>query len=413
MAPLRILFICPYIPSPVRVRPYNFIKYLAKQGHQVTLLALKPPGEDTGSLPMLRAWCNQVHIIPLPRWRTLWNALCALPSRTPLQAAYSRSPEMAALIGQVQDQGKYDVVHIEHLRGAELSTAVNGTPTVFDSVDSITLLFEHTSASGPTWRSRLMAKLDLARTRFYESQLLQRYPRILVTSPKDREALVRLSTPPQPERIDVLPNGVDLEYFTSLDLPREPATLIFSGKMSYHANVAAALDLAQQVMPLIWPHLPAAKLVIAGKDPSSELRALAQDPRIIVTGTVPDLRPYLAKATVAVSPMRYGVGIQNKILEAMAMGTPVITNSQVLTALQTKPGQDLIIADTPTDTARTALELIEDADLAQKIGQAGRHYVESYHDWQNLVTRLEASYRHVIVSSARPSAHTGVASILR
>lgn len=406
MTPLRILFICPYIPSPVRVRPYNFIKYLAKKGHRVTLLALNPPGEDMGSLPLLQEWCEKLHIVLLPRWRTLWNALCVLPSRTPLQAAYSRSPEMSALINQVQHKSQYDVVHVEHLRGAELSQAVNGTPTVFDSVDSITLLFEHTAASGPTWRSRLLAKLDLARTRFYESQLLERYPRLLVTSPKDKAALVRLSTTSQPERIDVVPNGVDLDYFAPLDLPREPATLIFSGKMSYHANVAAALDLAQQVMPLIWQQLPAAKLVIAGKDPSPSLKALAEDSRVVVTGTVPDLRPYLAQATVAVSPMRYGVGIQNKILEAMAMGTPVITNAQVLSALQTKPGQDLVIANTPAETARTALDLIKDADLAQKVGQAGRCYVESYHDWQNSVARLEESYRTVMVSSPRYTAHS-------
>lgn len=400
MAPLGILFISPYIPSPIRVRPYNLIKYLAKQGHKITLLALEPPVEDTSSLETLRQWCHQVHVVPLPRWRTLWNALQAISSRIPLQAAYGRSPEMEALIRQTLATNSFDIVHVEHLRGAELSWAVQGRPVVFDSVDSITLLFERVSQAGPTWRSRLMANLDLARTRQYESRFLERYARVLVTSPMDREALAKISTvQPIGERLVVLPNGVDLDYFTPMDIPRRPASLIFTGKMSYHANIAAALDLVAQVMPLVWQHLPEATLVIAGKDPSAQLKAAADDPRITITGTVPDLRPYLAQAAVSVSPIRYGVGIQNKVLEAMAMATPVITTPQALTSLQAQAGRDLLIADTPQAVAKAAVTLLSDQALRQQIGQAGRGYVESYHDWHGAAEKLEAVYREVIALS--------------
>ena len=170
MESLRILFITPYLPSLIRARSYNFIKTLAQRGHQITLLALEPPGEDTSGLTALRNWCQHVQTVPLPRWRTLWNGLWALPDQTPLQAAYSRSPAMADLIRQTQAESIFDVVHVEHLRGAELSRAINGIPTVFDSVDSISLLFEHVCRSGPTWRSRLLARLDLARTRRFEGQ---------------------------------------------------------------------------------------------------------------------------------------------------------------------------------------------------------------------------------------------------
>ena len=398
MEPLRILFISPYIPSRVRVRPYNLIKYLAGHGHQITLLALVPPGEDTSSLEELNTWCHRVKTVSLPRWRTLWNGLWALPSRTPLQAAYSRSPDMVGLIRQTQTEATFDVVHVEHLRGAELSQSMErGTPIVFDSVDSITLLFEWVLRAGPNWRSRLLARLDLARTRHYESHLLERYPRVLITSPRDKEALVQLSTVPNAEdRLVVLPNGVDLDYFAPLNQSREPATLVFTGKMSYHANIAAALDLAHEVMPRVWQQLPDAKLTIAGKDPSAELLALATDPRITVTGTVPDLRPYLAQATVAVSPMRYGVGIQNKVLEAMAMATPVITTPQTVTSLQTKTEQDIVVADTPQAMAQAVLNLLTDASLRQQIGQAGRNYVETYHDWKVTTQKLVEVYREAM-----------------
>lgn len=399
MTPLRILFIVPYIPSPIRVRPYNLIKHIAQQGHQITLLALEPPGEDHSSLKDLRTWCQEVHIIPLPRWRTLWNGLRALPSRTPLQAAYSRSPEMVRLIHHIQTTNTFDVVHVEHLRGAELSWAVREIPVVFDAVDSITLLFERVSQAGPTWRSRLMARLDLSRTRRYESQLLDRYPRVLVTSPMDRDALAKLSLAQCSEtRLVVLPNGVDLDYFSPMNIPRDPTALIFTGKMSYHANLAAAMDLVTQVMPLIWQQIPEAKLIIAGKDPPAHLQAAAADSRITVTGTVPDLRPYLAQAAISVSPIRYGVGIQNKVLEAMAMATPVITSPQALTSLQAQINQELFVADTPQTVAETAVRLFADESLRRRLGQAGRCYVETHHDWSVVVKNLEGVYREVIVS---------------
>jgi sugar transferase (PEP-CTERM/EpsH1 system associated) len=401
--PLRILFISPYLPSLIRVRPHNLIRALAQRGHRITLLALEPPNEDTNGVDWLRAWCQHVHTVPLPRWRTLWNGLRALPSRTPFQAAYSWSPEMADLIRRTQNAGNFDVVHVEHLRGAELpgpAARMNGIPIIFDSVDSISLLFERARRSGPTWRSRLLAGLDLARTRRYESHLLERYSRVLVTSPQDRNALAKLSTRQNIDgRLVVLPNGVDLDYFTPLGICRDPATLIFSGKMSYHANVAAALDLATRIMPHVWVHQPGAQLVIAGKDPTSELLALRADPRITVTGTVPDLRPYLARATVAVSPIRYGVGIQNKVLEAMAMATPVVSTSQAVTALQAQPGQDLLVADIPQAIAETVVALLGDGALRDRIGQAGRHYVETHHNWKVVAEKLESVYREAIAEA--------------
>ncbi len=397
MKQLRILFVSPYLPSLIRVRPYNLIKALAERGHQVTLLALEPPGDDTSGLDNLGTWCRSVQTVPLARWRTLWNGVCAVPSQTPFQAAYSRSPQMSALIQRTLAETAFDVIHVEHLRGAELSRAVNGIPIVFDSVDSIALLFEQTRHSGPTWRSRLMASLDLARTRRYESHLLERYTRVLVTSPQDKESLLGLATGQDRDgRLIVLPNGVDLRYFLPLDVARDPATLIFTGKMSYHANLAAALDLASQVMPHVWAVRSDARLTIAGKDPPKELLAQTADPRIMVTGTVPDLRPYLARATVAVSPIRYGAGIQNKLLESMAMATPVVSTPQATAALQVRPGRDLLVADTPQACAEAVITLLADEGLCRQVGQAGRCYVETHHDWSRIAERLEAVYEDIV-----------------
>jgi sugar transferase (PEP-CTERM/EpsH1 system associated) len=400
MNPLNILFICPYLPSLIRSRSYNFIKFLAQRGHKITLLALEPPKEDNSGLEALRQWCICIDTRPLPRWRTLWNGLQAIPGQIPFQAAYSRSPQMVALIRETQAKTKFDVAHVEHLRGAELSHALTGAPVVFDSVDSISLLFERVQQSGPTWRSRLLAQLDLARTRRYEGQLLNRFRRVLVTSPHDKDMLAQLAGPSADgQRLIVMPNGVDLDYFKPLDLARAPATIVFSGKMSYHANVAAALDLATQIMPLVWQQRPEAKLIIVGKDPTPELIALTSDPRITVTGTVPDIRPYLAQATVSISPMRYGVGIQNKVLEAMAMATPVISTPQAVSALQVKAGQEVLVFDTPTGMAQALISLVTNPTEWQLLSQAGRRYVETHYDWKLVTARLEVTYQEVIIEA--------------
>lgn len=392
---LRVLFVSPYIPSLIRVRPYNFIKYLARQGHQVTLLALIPPGEDTSALPQLKEWCVDVQTVSQPRWRTLFNAGKALPSfGTPLQAAYSRSPEMNALVKQTVGKNQFDVLHVEHMRGAELVNGVTCLPIVFDSVDSITLLFEKVLQGGPSLKYRLMAGIEDKRNRRYEGALTGRFSRVLVTSPQDKATIVELSanTPDAEKNVVVIPNGVDLDYFNPLDTPREEETLVFSGKMSYHANVAAATDLVTQVMPLIWHHRPKVKLTLVGKDPTPGLLQLANNPRIVVTGTVPDMRPYIGGAAVAVLPMRYGVGIQNKVLEAMAMATPVITTSATLGALQAHVDRDLLAADTPAEIAQLALILLENSDLRRKIGNAGREYIQLHHDWNMAAQKLAGIY---------------------
>jgi glycosyltransferase involved in cell wall biosynthesis len=223
----------------------------------------------------------------------------------------------------------------------------------------------------------------------------------LVTSPQDREFLLGLSAGQDADgRLVVLRNGVDLDYFLPQDVSREPATLIFTGKMSYHANLAAALDLASQVMPRVWRFRSDVRLIIAGKDPPRELLARTADPRITVTGTVPDLRPYLTRATVAVSPIRYSAGIQNKLLEAMAMATPVVSTPQATAALQVRPGRELLIAESPQACAEAVLTLLADEGLRRRVGQAGRHYVETYHDWNRIAERLEQVYQEVVADVA-------------
>lgn len=391
---MRILFVSPYIPSLVRVRPYNILKALVKRGHQVTLLALRPPGDEGEALSQIQDWCEQVHIVPHSRNQTLLNGLRALPTNSPIQAAYSRSPLFAQTAAELLRQNQYDVAHVEHLRGAILADSLGTMPVVFDSVDSISLLFAKVLQDAPSLKSRLMATLDLGRTRRFEGQLTTRFKEVTVTSEADRKALIDLGC--AGDHITVVPNGVDLEYFQPMAVPRHPKRLVFTGKMSYHANIAAVDDLVHKIMPIVWKQEPDAELYIVGKDPSPAVQALAEIPRVTVTGSVPDMRPYLAEASIALSTVRYGVGIQNKVLEAMAMSTPVVCSPQANSALKTHNGVNILVGETHEDVAHHIIDLLASPEKRQQIGEEGRSYVEKFQTWDHAASVLETLYRNVM-----------------
>lgn len=393
---MNILFITPYIPSLIRVRPYNLLRALHQRGHEVTLLCLQPPGDEDTPQDELRTFCKAVHVIPHSRNRTLFNGLRAfLFSKEPIQAAYSHAPAFTAYLKNLLQDQHFDVAHIEHLRGAVLAKGLN-LPIVFDSVDSIALLFEKVLQDPPSLKSRLIAHLDLERTRDYEGTLTQRFAQIAVTSEIDRQFLIELGS--NAAQITVVPNGVDLDYFQPTDQTPDPDQLIFTGKMSYHANIAAVEDLVNDIMPLVWEKRPNTKLQIVGKDPAPAILEFAQNPKISVTGFVPDIRPYLSQAAIAVSTVRYGVGIQNKVLEAMAMGTPVVCSAQASSALKTVNGQDILVGDSPESIAKHILHLLDNPTERQRIAQAGRHYVEAHQTWDNAAQTLEKQYLEAIQS---------------
>jgi polysaccharide biosynthesis protein PslH len=250
-------------------------------------------------------------------------------------------------------------------------------------------------------KQKILLWFELSRTRHFEKEAIGLFDSVLVTSPKDAQALRALSENGLPDgAIHVLPNGVDLNMFMPKDgITRERETLIVSGKMSYHANIAMTRYLVSEIMPHIWKERPNVKLWIVGKDPSRDIQVLANDPLIQVTGMVSDIADYLRRATIAVAPLRYGAGIQNKILEAMACSTAVVTNNQAIGSLSARDGEDLLIANDPVEFAHSITSLLDDDSRRQEIGKSGRKYVETNHNWINIAASLESVYRSVINST--------------
>jgi sugar transferase (PEP-CTERM/EpsH1 system associated) len=407
---MKILYVIPYVPSLIRVRPYNLIKHLSERGHEVTVLTLWSHQDEIEDLNRLREECYQVRSVHLSRARSMLNCLRAIPTRLPLQSVYCWQPELAgllvALAHQPNGEPAYDILHIEHLRGVRYglyyrsnkSNSDKRLPVVWDSVDSISLLFKQAAVQSKNWVSRWLTRFESRRTDQFERWLVDQFDHVLITSEQDKQAVL-VGRPDQSgaSSISVLPNGVDLDYFKPDErIMRDPTNLVISGKMSYHANVTMVHYFIREIMPLVWKHCPDVKVTVVGKDPPREIQALGQNPAIHITGTVKDIRPFLQKATISVVPILYGAGIQNKVLEAMACATPVVSTPQAVSALSTLPGRDVLVAQGSEQFARTVLDLLNDPAHQRQLGLAGRRYVEAYHHWDNIAAQLEKIYTQCI-----------------
>lgn len=404
---MKLLFVIPYAPSPIRVRPFSIIRELASRGHKVTVATIWTDDSEREDIRRLRDEVDQVWSEHLSRRLSIWNCLRALPSPKPLQSVYSWSPRLAARIKhelyQAPSREPFDIVHVEHLRGAayglRLLGQANGVqrqtwpPIVWDSVDCISLLFEKASVASRRLDSRLMTRLELGRTRTFERRLLTDFQHVLVSSPVDRQALLSLVPDGHSAPISVLANGVDLERFSPPDpRARVPNSIVLSGKMSYHANHSMVVHFIDHILPLIQAELPDVKVWVVGKDPARSIVERGRQAGVEVTGEVPNVEQFIRTASLAAAPILYGVGIQNKVLEGMACATPVIASSQAVSALDTRPGRDLLVADRPAEFARSAVEILRSPEEGERLGRAGREFVEQRHSWGMVATALEGIY---------------------
>ena len=385
---LRILFVTPYVPSTVRIRPLAFIRELARQGHQVTLACLVQPDWEAAYLSEVALYCQAVHPVYLRRFESYVHSLASLPTRVPLSVVYCRSGEFDQLVRRLVHAGDFDLTHTEFVRAALVTAHLNNLPKVFDAVDSLTLTYRRSlTAAHVSPKQRLISLIEWLKMRGFEPWVLHHFDSILASSPADQQALQRENV-----HVEVIPNGVDIDYFAFHEGPRDDATIVFLGKMSYYVNVASVLWFYRQVLPLVRCQRPEVKFKIIGRNPVPAITALNADPAVEVTGTVPDVRPFLAQATLAVCPMVTGAGIQNKMLEAMAMGTPCVATSLACQALQVQCGYEVMIADTAEAFATAVCELLDNPGRRRQSAEQGRRYVEHHHVWERIGDQLNQVY---------------------
>jgi len=391
---LRILFVTPYVPSEVRIRPFAFIRELARMGHQVTLACLVQPAWESKYISQVASYCQSVHPVFLGKLEPYLHALASLPTKLPLSVAYCKSTEFEKLIRSLVHQGSYDLIHTEFVRAAPVTMNLTGIPKSFDAVDSLFLAYQRGSKAPlvSLWQ-KLIYLIESIKMKDYELKIQNHYDGVMVSSPIDQKVLQNNG-----QQVSIIPNGVDLKFFSFQESPKESRTIIFLGKMSYYVNVASVLWFYQEVFPLIRQKRSDVKLKIIGRNPVSAISALSSDPAVEVTGTVPDVRPHLAQGMVSICPMICGSGIQNKLLEAMAVGNPCVATPIATQGISVKHGTDVLVAENPDSFANAVLELIEQPSLRHRIAENARYYVEGHHSWDRIGDRLDQFYNELLSS---------------
>lgn len=388
---MRILFVLPYGPSAVRVRARMLLAELTAR-HQVTLVTLAWNDLDRTAAMSWEDRCAAVHIVNHAMRPTALATRSIL--REPLQYSVARSADCARMVRRlIHDAAAhdrpFDVIHIEHMRGAAAVDLFDRLPvrTVFDSVDCLTELASLTSEHGPNLPVRRLAAFEQPRTRHMEARLVQQSDVVTVVADRDRRALMQINPA---AHVVVLPNGV------AVDEPRSnlasESRVVFSGKLSYHANSAAARVLVKDIWPIVRNRVPDAELIIAGADPPRWLTRYGGADGIRVIANPPDMAAVIRTARVSVAPIVYSVGIQNKVLEAMAAGLPVVATRSAMAGLLPGHGGVLAQADKTEDFANAISHLLTDDEVAHRQGDAGYEYVKRHHSWATVAQQLEELY---------------------
>jgi len=292
------------------------------------------------------------------------------------------------------EKESFDIIQYAELSTGELGkTSVNGTKTILDLHNVHSAISRRWHGKGSKLRQRAIRYLEWRRTAAYERQIAEKFSRCLTVSNSDCHAL---STLIPTEKISVIPNGVDTQYFTPKFDQSDGDDLLYAGTMDYMPNVEAMEFFCHEVFPLIQKKNLNSRLFIVGCQPHPRVQALASQEGVIVTGAVSDVRPYFARCKVFVVPLLSGGGTRLKILEALSMEKAVISTTLGAEGLDLEKGTHLLLADRPEDFAEGILDLLGNQDLRTQLGRNGREVVLTQYDWSAIGAKLEGVYEEVV-----------------
>ncbi|MCW5661943.1 MAG: TIGR03087 family PEP-CTERM/XrtA system glycosyltransferase [Burkholderiaceae bacterium] len=405
----RILFLAHRLPYPPdkgdKVRSFHLLKHLTQQ-HEVHLGTFVDDPADTAHLSIVRSMCAGLHAPLLsPRIARL-RSLAGLISREPLTLAYYRDDSMRRWVEDTTRRLRFDAAMVFSSAMAQFAAA--GLPTFVDFVDV-------DSAKWTEYGARQRWPLSWIYQR--EGRLLLEYERRLAKQArgaylvtKKEVALFESLAPDCAGMTRAVSNGVDAEYFvvdTARPTPFAPSELpvVFTGVMDYWPNVDAVKWFAAEALPALRRRWPGLRFHVVGRNPTPAVRALVGQ-GVNVTGAVPDVRPFLQHAAVVVAPLRLARGVQNKILEAMAMERPVVAASQCLDAIDAVSGRDAVSADSGEDYVAAISGLLESPRIASAIGASARDFVVSRYSWSARLRELDAELDQVV--SPRGAEHGAV-----
>lgn len=384
---MKIFVLLSRVPYPIekgdKLRAFNQLRCLS-ESHEVILCALSDSPVHPEALKVLNSFCSEVHIIPIGKSGMIWNLLKAFFNGNPLQVGYFYRCHAREKINQLIAESKPDHIYCQLIRVSEY--VKNSTlPKTLDYQDIFSMgAKRRAETSSPLMR--LFFLMEYRRLIRYEHDIFARFNLKTIISKPDRDLL------PHPSRNEVviIPNGVDHNYFSPVQGEKK-YDVVFTGNMGYPPNIDAARFIAEEIFPLVLKQFPSAKLLLAGATPHARVLAL-KSKHITVSGWMPDIRESYASSRIFIAPMRIGTGLQNKLLEAMAMEIPCITSILANQALCAEENKEILIGSNAREYADHIIELLQDEKYALSLARNGHVFVKKVFSWENSVKELETLF---------------------
>jgi len=385
---MRIAYLAQRVPYPPdrgdKIATYHQVRYLSSR-HEVDVFCLVQNDHDVACATSLSGLVARVHTARISTIGAIAGCASAVVTNAPLTPGLCRADGLMKKFEIAHRQRPFDVALVYSSSMAQYVEGYARLPRVMEFADLDSLKWAQ-YAQGSRWPLKWIYARESRLLLAYERRIARAFGHSVLCTQKELDDLRRLLPDAS---ASCIPNGVDLDFFHPMANPHEASNLVFTGVMDYRPNVDAMVWFAEEVLPCIRVAVPGATLTICGARPTRPVRRLAGIPGIEVTGRVPDVRDYLARAAVCVVPLRIARGIQNKLLEAMAMGLPCVATRQTAEGLLPDVLRAVRVADDAEQFAAATTGLLQDRATATALGRLARTMVETHYRWDDQLSILE------------------------
>jgi len=397
---VRILYICHRFPFPPtrggKIRPFNMIKHLGRS-HEVTVASIARSPAEAQAGEGLAAFCHRYEVAVVRAPIQVLRMLGRLGTSTPSSMGYFRSSRIARKINGLLRTTRYDLILVHCSSVAQYVAALEGVPKILDFGDMDSQKWLDYAHFKPFPLS-LGYRLEGVKLMRAEQHLAGRFDMCTATTRAEWETLDGYRCASD---TDWFPNGVDTEHFSPSHDPYDRNTIAFVGRMDYYPNQQGMFDFCANTLPLLRQRRARVELTIIGAEPPPAVRKLGEIPGVIVTGTVPDVRPHVRRSALTVAPLSIARGTQNKILESMAMGVPVVTSPLGAAGVDAVPGEHLVVARTPAEYAQAILQMLDRPTDRERLASAGRQRILTHHRWETSMRKLDTIIERCLARGSR------------
>lgn len=380
---MKLLMLLPRVPYPLekgdKLRAFHQLRYLSSFC-EVHLCCLNDAGDIPGAAAALAPYCKSLTIIPLKGTGICWNVFATLFTGIPFQAGYFYSHKANRKIHQLIKEIAPDHIYCQLLRVARYVKDVK-IPKTIDYQDIFSKGYER-QAENHSWIMRPVYNREARRLRKYEEQIFSWFDHHCIISETDRRELSFAGK----EQVAIIRNGVDMDYYVPGEGEKD-TEIVFTGNMNYPPNVLGAEFLVNGILPAVQKELPGTRVMIAGANPSPRVQGLASD-QVKVTGWLEDIRQAFDRSKVFVAPMMIGTGLQNKLLEAMAMKVPCVTSPLANSALGAQRESEILVCETIEEYAKAITGLLRDPERRKSQAESAYAFVKSHYSWESETRKL-------------------------